>query len=476
MLVLLIAAIVGCGANSPDGKQPTQKDSDDTGTRPTEVIRPTNVLVILADDLGRDKVGAYGVHPEAPSTPNIDGLAAEGLMFRRAYSYPSCSPTRSAALTGRLGRRTGVGRHLKLHGESWFLQRDEVTIPEMLEQSNTRWDHSMVGKWHLTTVADLDVQTHPLDQGFNWAAGAMSSLKSTDFLTQPGGAVGYSRWEKNDNGTLVQSTKYATTDTVDDAILRMAQMESPWFLWLAFNAPHSPYHVPPSHLAPAGAPGGDSRAKYDAMVEAMDTELGRLFGSMSSELRNDTLVVFLGDNGTPKDVLADDIPETQSKGEITEGGVNIPFIVSGPLVQEPGTETDALVHVADIFATVADIAEVPFAAPIDGISFLPVLEGHEDQHARTYVIAEKFRENGGPPYQTDEQMIANDRYKLSRYVTSQGVAVNTEHFYDLSDFGWYEGQDLLETTLEPDAQAAYTELAAQLDEAMGAMIFDHAEP
>ena len=184
-----------------------------------------NVLLIVADDLGVDRVAAYGEHPDPGNTPVIDALAADGILFRNAWTPPSCSPSRATLLTGRFGFRTGVGRALggpDISGKSPGLPLSETTIPELLSPGHVSW---AAGKWHLTS--DPGQLIHPLEQGFASHKGSYTNL--------PGGPFGdtYSNFKKAVDGVYVTSRTYATTDTVNDAIdfIQNQGAGAPWFLW-----------------------------------------------------------------------------------------------------------------------------------------------------------------------------------------------------------------------------------------------------
>ena len=195
-----------------------------------------NILLIIADDVGKDKIGVYQQGDDAtrPATPNIDRLAARGVRFTNAYSYAACSPTRATILTGRYGFRTGVGTVIRYRSDPVGLPQNEISLPEMLELGNAGYDHSHVGKWHLGVRRDHG-RIDPLRQGFHWSAGARR-------------LQGYSEWSKLVNGELTHRSGYVTIDTTDDAIARANAMHEPWFLWVAYNAAHKPYHLPPLAL------------------------------------------------------------------------------------------------------------------------------------------------------------------------------------------------------------------------------------
>ena len=139
-------------------------------------------------------------------------------------------------------------------------------MPEMLDLGNSGYDHSHVGKWHLSTSTSGGA-AGGLAQGFNWSAGSQANVDACQ-------ACGYMRWEKQTNGVVAWSEKYATTDTTDDAIVRARVMPQPWFMWVAYNAPHRPLHVPPDEFHNRRGIEGNDVLMYVAMVEALDAEIG----------------------------------------------------------------------------------------------------------------------------------------------------------------------------------------------------------
>ncbi len=419
-----------------------------------------NVLVILADDLGVDKVGAYAAHPEPPRTPVIDGLAAQGVLFRSAYASPSCSPTRASLLTGRYPRRTGVGEVIHTRDDLFELPLSEVLVPEMLRHSALEYTSVALGKWHLAGNDSASSLRHPLEQGFARHAGSFGNPGSAS--QPPEEELGYFYWEKVVDGVPGFTRTYMTTDTIDDAIAELDGLPEPWFLYVALNAPHDPFHLPPEHLHTLEL---DEDAlpplRYAAMVEAMDTELGRMLEAVEPGVLSRTTLVFAGDNGTHERVIRDPWDRTRSKTTLYEGGVNVPLIVTGPLVTSPGTEVEALVHVADIFATVAEIAGVRVHPPglvepthdvealdIDGLSLLPYLASPSHPSLRRYAWSEKFAENGQTPYRTDGRTLRDERYKLISY---QG---GTDQLFELSAGAWDEGPPIAAPSAEQlDARA-----------------------
>lgn len=407
-----------------------------------------NVLLILADDLGVDRVAAYGAHPDPGNTPNIDSLAERGVLFRRAWSYPVCSPTRATIMTGRYGFRTGIGMLIRESSDSVVgLSLEEQTLPEVIAPS---YSSAVLGKWHLANNFTQGV-THPLDSGFDYHAGSMFNLQGQSSANEQN----YFDWQKNVNGVIENSTTYATTDTVDDALRAMETLPEPWFIYLPFNAPHKPFHAPPDHLHSfdlSGNPDNSPVVHMMAMTEAMDTEIGRLMAGVDE---SNTTVIFLGDNGTSESATTAPFDPEHAKGTLYEGGINVPFIVVSPRVSEPGSECDALVCATDIFPTVREIAGLGGGSR-DGVSLLPYLADPSRQSIRPYIYSEIFGPNGSTSYNRLRRAIRNGRYKLIDRRTDL-----EREFYDL-ETDPFELNDLLQGDMTLEQATALCELETAL--------------
>jgi len=414
-----------------------------------------NVILLIADDVGVDKIGAYGEHPSPPPTPNIDALAARGVLFRNAYAPPVCSPSRAAMLTGRYPRRYGLGLHLR-PSDADELPLAELTLPEMLGRGPIAYDHSAVGKWHLSTPSSRHAGRHPVASGFHWHAGSLGNL---------GGRGSYFTWEKSTNGRFGRTSTYATTDTIDDALARVEAMQPPWFLWVAFNAAHKPYEEPPSSLHTRRDL--ESVAdRYDAMVEALDSEIGRLLRSLDPDVLAATTIIFVSDNGTAHAGVTPPWSSSHAKATLYEGGVGVPLIIAGPRVAVPGAECGALVHVVDLFATVAEIAGVDLGQlssedgkplAIDGLSLMPYLTNPSAESQRDVIYQDLFGPNGAGPYQFERRMVRDERYKLVEF-----VAHGIQEFYDLE--GRIDDGPNRIGSLSDEQRSAYERLRAALDE------------
>jgi arylsulfatase A-like enzyme len=467
-VALWLCACQGAAPADPTKDTDAAVDTDvvsDTDPAPdtdrADLVPGGNVMVVLADDLGVDVVRSYGLHPDAPPTPNLDALAAQGVRFTHAYAFPSCSPTRAAILTGRTARRTGVGRTVESDlDEVAELPLSEVILPEVLATQG--YASSAVGKWHLGTLSSPDGPRHPLDSGFGWYAGPFSNLGRVTVggIPLPGS---YWLWEKDNNGTISTSRRYVLTDEVDDAIARAQAMPEPWFLWVALTAPHAPLHVPPDALTTLRPTVRSSDAdKYRAMVEAMDTELGRLLASLSPAVRARTTVVVMGDNGTPDEATLPPFDSQGAKASLHEGGTRVPLIVSGPGVAVG--VSDGLVQALDLFPTVLDLAGVPRDTPllqgvaVDGVSLLPALRDpsvvlHDD------IVTEQFAPNGPGPWLHDDRSVRDTRWRVIESAAGDLVLYDVAAAGDVQD-----GPDLLAAgPLSPDAADALARLQARLD-------------
>lgn len=371
-----------------------------------------NVLLIIADDFGTDAQSLYNPGGSTAPTPNINSLAASGVRFTNAYATPVCSSTRACILTGRLGFRTGVGEVVSVaSGNS--LPASELTLPEVITQNNGLGIQSACfGKWHLNAGGPTVTANGPNTIG-GWphyagcTAGALSS---------------YTNWQKTINGTTSTASTYATTDVVNDAVAWINARSSAnqkWVAWVAFNAPHTPFHNPPTTLHSYGANPATNLLKYQAAVESMDTEIGRLLLSVNAAT---TDIIFIGDNGTPGQVIQAPYDAAHSKDTLYEGGIRVPLIIKGPSVSNGGRTSGELVHAVDLFSTILGMADVPLPAGVtlDSKSLKPILSNESDSRPRLYT--DQFDQSAST---TGGRAIRDDRYKLIRFNTG------SDQFYDL---------------------------------------------
>ncbi|MCP4806253.1 MAG: sulfatase-like hydrolase/transferase [Proteobacteria bacterium] len=205
---------------------------------------------------------------------------------------------------------------------------------------------------------------------------------------------------------------------MDDAIdwLDGRTVEDDWLLWVGFVAPHAPLHAPPQDLHDyelTGAPEDSSQDHFEATVQAMDTEIGRLFDELEQRGMDDVTVLFLGDNGTGEESVPDGGDPNRAKHTLYEGGIHVPMCISGPQVAEPGTSGE-LVHSVDVYATVSDLFEIdePSTPAIDSVSMAPILRG--ESGGRTWLYSEGFM---SPRLTGNGQAMRDERYKIIHFET-----------------------------------------------------------
>ena len=378
-----------------------------------EITSP-NILLVIADDLGKDAFPNYFEGQQKPQMPTLSNLMSEGITFDNLWTYSVCSPTRASILTGKLGHRTGV-----MEVEQDISLEEESLHDFLKSQTNKNYDTALIGKWHLSNKT-----TDPNSMGIDYFSGVIG-----------GGVPSYTSWNKVVNGQKELSTTYTTTELSNHAIEWINQRTTPWFLWLAYNAPHTPFHLAPTHLHHQGnlseeeaAIEADPLPYYFSAIEALDTELGRIIESIPNGLDN-TIVIFLGDNGTPGQVVQLPYRRIRAKGSIFQGGVNTPMVISGAGITRKGQREDALIQSSDLFTTIAQIAGSTVSEKHNSKSFYALLND-ENASKRTYAFTEKSI-NGDVSY-----AIRDAQYKL--IVQADG----TEFLYDL-DNDPYERNDLL---------------------------------
>lgn len=427
---------------------------------PAAETRP-NILLIVADDLGVDRVAAYGEHPDPGSTPVLDSLAAHGLLFRNAWSNPVCSPTRATLLTGQYAFRTGVGGSVPFLSDTATLPGATLSVAEHLRRA-AGYRTALIGKWHLSTLGG-DGYMHPIHSGFERHLGQIESFVEAD------GPGIYTSWLKNvadvHGATQVPVEGYATSVEVDDALAVIDDFgEDPWFVWLAFHAPHKPFHVPPAALhdiALSGTPQSEPALHQQAAISAMDTEIGRLLASIRPAVLERTLVVFVGDNGSSGTATTPPFVSNKAKGTVHEGGINVPLIVAGAGVQEPGREVTGLVNLTDLYATFGELAGARPVPGLDSVSLQPYLATPGLPSRRAWVFSERFGPNGPGPYEFPVRAVRGPRFKLVRSWNAAGVPKDV--LYDL-EADPFESLDLfLLPWVDPEAGAAAARLGAVLD-------------
>jgi len=395
---------------------------------------PPNILFILADDIGRDAMSGFSEGSVKANTPNINNIKNSGINFNNNWVYPVCSPTRAAIITGKYGYRTGV---------RWVydpLSIDETILHKYIkEETNNAYATALIGKWHLGLE-------NPKDWGM-------------DYYTGPTGATvfDYYNWElRNEDGTYSLQENYVTEKETDLAIDWVNAQTKPWFLWLSYTAAHSPYHVPPSEMHSQGnlpeyADGMDPLPYFLANIEAMDYQIGRFLESMPENERENTVIIWVGDNGTESAVVQLPYTPVTTKGTLYQGGVNTPLYISGPGVTRIGETDNNLISPTDLFATIADIAGVSVTEIHDSKSFKSLFSTNSG--TRNYQYAEV--KSIPVTVAGDKWAISNGHYKLIVSVDGD------EEMFDLT-IDPYESNNLLNGVLNNNQIEAKSALENEL--------------
>ncbi len=327
-----------------------------------------NIIVILTDDQGWADVGFNGA-TDIP-TPNLDRLAGEGVIFSNGYvSHPYCSPSRAGLLTGRYQARFGHDCNMPYDGENDATvgtPLSEKMISEALKEQGYRT--SAIGKWHVGDHPDL----YPLAQGFDHWFGF------------PGGGMNYWGKAKNDIQTIYRNGKvvpenelnYLTDNFTDEAIKFISKKEDkPFFMYLAYNAPHAPDHATKEYLEKTKHIEYAGRSIYAAMVNAVDTNVGRIDSTLvANNIKDNTIIVFLSDNGGRIE-HADNRPYRGHKGMLFEGGIKVPFFMTWPKKIKENQHYQNIVSSLDLFPTFLNAAgaKAKKEKQLDGVDLLPYI-------------------------------------------------------------------------------------------------------
>lgn len=515
---------------------------------------PTNVVIVLMDEVGTDFLSMYDdLNPytaDDPTTsnlyvesPRLDALAASGVMFTNAYAQPMCSPSRSALLTGCYATRTGVGDIFKWPAPTFVGAVTDFgdpgfecqTIADLLAAD---FATSIFGKWHLAMpTPDMDPVTG-MDCYMGWASipdrGGFEEWRcifnGLDNEPLPPISGGYCPGFYNFyvNSTTDQSSvehvvgTYATVDHFDEGLAWCTAQSEPFFCLITPNASHSPYQdLAPLDLVTTTeyeATGSfNTFTRYCASLEALDVKLGEfLDGLVAADLYDETLILVMGDNGTPEVILeharrplsavtpstacsspifilgsdkdlgttydyllgsAGAYGDGRFKGTVYEKGTRVPLIVAGAGVDGSGRTNSALVQIEDVLPTVAEMLGLS-TGTVDGISFADILgDAGEDAtpltHARDYVWSQRFRRTGHAAVSAEQELHeigcslripGEGRFKIVR-----DALANDDEFYQLEDAS---GADVdpyeliaLDYTL-PAYSAKYALVADKIDDVM----------
>ncbi len=367
-----------------------------------------NVLLILADDHGYGDISAH----KGPSiqTPNIDRIAAGGTRFTQFYANSSvCSPSRAALMTGRYPDRAGVPGVIRTHPEnSWgYFRQDAATLPATLKQKD--YHTALIGKWHL----GLEPENHPCKRGFDHFHGFLGDMMD-DYYTHLRHDINYMRHGFETIGPRGHATDLFTQWS-REFIQSHAQSPAPFFLYLAYNAPHTPIQPPDEWVSRVQEREPDispERAKYVALVEHMDAGIGRVLDTLiETDQLSNTLVIYSSDNGGAVNVGAHNGALRGQKGDMYEGGIRVPTCAMWPGHMPEGHVTDQIALLMDLFPTVCEVVGAPIPEEIEGRSIWETLQG-EQQDFSERILYWLRREGGGQFFGQPQHAVRRGDIKL----------------------------------------------------------------
>lgn len=379
-LIMVVFTVLGC---MQEKKKTSQKNHP-------------NVIVIMTDDLGYVDVGFNG-SVEIP-TPNIDRIAQQGVKFTNGYTpYSVCSPSRAGFITGRYQQRFGYERNAQYrpNDPNMGLPQTEKIIPEVIGQVG--YTSGVIGKWHL----GAHISNHPLNRGFDFFYGHLGGghryfpeeLTIEDSYSINDEPLSYRTWIMRDH-QAEKTDEYLTDEFSNEAVKFVEKnKEGPFFLYLAYNAPHGPLQATQKYLDRFDHIEGKKRKTYAAMVSAVDDGVGRILDRLESlGIAENTMIFFLSDNGGPEpNNASNNGPLREGKSSIYEGGNRVPFAMQwtsqiAPMVYEYPISS------LDILPTIAALTHAPLPAdkPMDGVNIIPFLKGEKQGRPHQTLYVRKF--------------------------------------------------------------------------------------
>ena len=356
-----------------------------------------NIVHIVADDLGWKDVGFNGCSDI--KTPNIDKLAADGVKLTQFYVQPMCTPTRAALMTGRYPFRYGLQTAVIPSVSTYGLDPTEWLMPQCLKEAG--YNTALIGKWHL---GHADKKYWPKQRGFDYQYGAM--IGELDYFTHEEHHV--LDWFRDNKP--VREKGYTTQLIGNDAVkyINAQNPNKPFYLYLTFNAPHTPYQAPKEYIDRYPESADPTRRIYAGMVTCLDDEIGRVVAALDQKgLRDNTLIIFHSDNGGTKNAMfagvmadmskvkipCDNGPYREGKGSLFEGATRVCACANWPGLIKPGV-ADGLIHAVDMYPTLAALAGASTAKckPLDGINVWETIsKGQPSPRSEIVYNIEPFR-------------------------------------------------------------------------------------
>ena len=378
---------------------------------------PPNLIVIMTDDQGYADVGFNGC--EDIPTPNIDAIANNGVKFTRGYvTYPVCGPSRAGFLTGRYQGRFGFSDNPSINPNdpSAGLPVEEETIAEVLKKSN--YNNAVIGKWHMGTHPRF----HPLERGFDYFFGFLSGghnyfpekLNIND-LSEVKRKWQWYATKIKENRTVVEIEDYLTDELSQSAVKyieKQVSNDQHFMLYLAYNAPHTPLQATPKYLSRFDHIKDPKRKTYAAMVSAVDDGVGQILKTLKkSGIEENTIVVFLSDNGGAKNNGSNNRPLRGRKSDLFEGGIRVPFAMQWKGTIPAGMTYEKNVSSLDIMATIVAQNKISIdkKRTLDGVNLIPFLNGENDSEPHDYLFWRKIKYNAMAVMIGDQKLVKNKR-------------------------------------------------------------------
>jgi arylsulfatase A-like enzyme len=372
-----------------------KKPAGGAKTEPAANQKP-NIVYILADDLGWKDVG---FHESDIKTPHIDKLAATGARLEQFYAQPMCTPTRACLMTGRYPFRYGLQTAVIPSAHTYGLPTDEWLLPQALKEAG--YQTAIIGKWHL---GHADRKYWPRQRGFDYQYGPL--IGEIDYFTHE--QHGVLDWFRNNEP--LEEKGYSTTLIGNEAVKLITEHDSakPLYLYLTFNAPHTPYQAPKEYLDQYQNITDPSRRAYAGMITAMDDQIGRVLDALAKKkMRDNTLVIFHSDNGGTKNKMfageldmskinlpCDNGPYRDGKATLYEGGTRVVALANWPGHIKPGSTVAEIIHVVDMYPTLAKLAGAKLGKnkPLDGMDVGSTIgEGKPSPRTEVVYNIEPFR-------------------------------------------------------------------------------------
>lgn len=377
--------------------------------QPDRSLSP-NLIVILTDDQGYADVGFHGSRDIR--TPNIDRIARNGVVCTEGYvSYAVCGPSRAGLLTGRYQDRFGFSRNplIAFNDPAMGLPTSEETLADLLKRAN--YSTAVVGKWHMGVHPTLHPNRRGFDEFYGFLGGGHryfpEDLTFKD-LSEVRSEYDSYRTKLMHNTRRVEEKEYLTDALSREAMRFIREKKNnPFFLYLAYNAPHAPMQATEKYLSRFQEITEPRRRTYAAMVSAVDDGVGGILNVLEElNLDKNTLVFFLSDNGGPTpDNASSNAPLRGKKGDFFEGGIRVPFAVQWPGTLPAGTRYTQPVISLDIFATIAALAKIRPRNPIDGVNLIPFLTGQSEGAPHDYLYWRNFDQQRLAVRSVDEKLI-----------------------------------------------------------------------